>query len=209
MQADGNAVLFTRQGSNFVLYTPEAFTGLTFSNVPVVAYGLNGSIVGGTVGGTDSGLLNGSVTLAGGIVGNGTAIAGSIADASGNTVNFNANESAGSWNRKSSLATVAGTYSGSFAVGGTTYSPSLTFDSAGKITGSDSGGCTYGGSVTTPDTAHNDYAVSFTSSCLSGSTFTGIGAYFPAGLLGILNHASFKAGLSDGSSTGIFLDLSQ
>ena len=142
MQADGNAVLFTRQGSNFVLYTPEAFTGLTFSNVPVVAYGLNGSIVGGTV-------------------------------------------------------------------GGTTYSPSLTFDSAGKITGSDSGGCTYGGSVTTPDTAHNDYAVSFTSSCLSGSTFTGIGAYFPAGLLGILNHASFKAGLSDGSSTGIFLDLSQ
>lgn len=209
VEADGTAVFFTKQSSNFVLYAPDQFTDASFS-VPVTAYGLNGSTVGGTPGGTDNGIFKGSATTSTGLGGSTTNLSGTFTDASNNIVGFLAASNAAAWNRASSLATVAGSYSATFIVGGTPYTPTLTIDgTSGAISGSDSTGCTYGGSVATPDTAHNDYTVSLTSSCLSGQTFNGIGAFFPAGLTnpnGVLSKAELKVGLT-GGSTGIYLNL--
>lgn len=207
VEADGTAVFFTKQSSNFVLYAPAQLTDASFS-VPVTAYGLNGTTVGGAAGGTDNGTFKGSATTSTGLGGSTTNLSGTFTDASNNIVGFLAASDAAAWNRASSLATVAGSYSASFIVNGTTYTPPLTIDSTGAITGTDTGGCNYGGSVSTPDTAHNDYTVSLTSSCLSG-TFNGIGAFFPAGLTnpnGILSKAELKVGLT-GGSTGIYLNL--
>ncbi|MFI4978942.1 MAG: hypothetical protein ACHQIO_01210 [Nevskiales bacterium] len=208
MEADGTAVFFTKQSSNFVLYAPDLLTDASFS-VPVTAYGLNGSTVGGMPGGTDNGTFKGSATTSTGLGGSTTNLSGTFTDASSNVVGFLASSNAAAWNRASSLATVAGSYSASFIVGGTTYTPTLTIDTAGAITGTDSSGCTYGGSVATPDTAHNDYTVSLTSTCLTGQTFNGIGAFFPAGLTnpnGALSKAELKVGLTGGSA-GIYLNL--
>ena len=202
VQADGTAVFFTKQNSNLVLYAPAALTAANFS-LPVNAIGLNGSIVRTVAGGTDSGTLTGTVASGD--------LSGSISDDYGNTVDFVATANADTWARASSLATVAGSYKGSFSLNSTTYAPTLAIDSSGNITGSDSGGCSYGGAVTTPDALHNDYNMKLTSSCLSGQTFSGIGAYFPAGLSnpnGILSPAELKVGLSNGTASGIYLNLS-
>jgi hypothetical protein len=207
VEADGTAVFFTKQSSNFVLYAPAQLTEASFS-VPVTAYGLNGSTVGGSAGGTDNGTFKGSATTSTGLGGSTTNLSGTFTDASSNIVGFLAASDSAAWNRASSLATVAGSYSASFIVNGTTYTPPLTISTSGAITGTDTAGCNYGGSVATPDTAHNDYTVSLTSSCLSG-TFNGIGAFFPAGLTnpnGILSKAELKVGLT-GGSTGIYLNL--
>ena len=203
-------MFFTKQSSNFVLYAPGTITGSSFS-VPVTAFGLDGTTVGGAAGGTESGTLAGSVSTSTGLTGSTTSLSGTITASSGAVVGFLASSNAAAWNRASSIATVAGSYSDSFSVNGTTYTPTLTIATGtGVITGTDSGGCTYGGSVTTPDTAHNDYNVTLTSSCLSGSTFTGIGAFFPAGLSnpnGALSKAELKVGLTDGGNIGIYLNL--
>jgi len=203
VQADGTAVFFTKQNSNLVLYAPAAVTAASFS-LPVNAIGLNGSVVRTVAGGTDSGTLTGTVSSGGDL-------SGSISDNYGNNVDFAATANADTWARTSSLATVAGSYKASFSLGGTTYAPTLAIDSGGNITGTDSGGCSYGGAVTTPDPLHNDYNMKLTSSCLSGQTFSGIGAYFPAGLSnpnGILSPAELKVGLSNGTASGIYLNLS-
>jgi hypothetical protein len=213
VQANGDAVFFTKQNSSFVLYAPTAITAASFSALPVTAFGLNGTAVDGTAGGTDNGTLSGSATTGTGLLGTTTSLVGTLTDSSNNMVSFNASGSPSLWAQASSLATVAGSYTASFSVSGVNYTPSLKIDSSGNISGTDTTTttCTYGGSVTTPDTTHNDYNVSLTASCLTG-TFTGIGAFFPAGLSnpnGVLSTAEFKVGLTNGSTTGIYLNLIQ
>ena len=193
-----------------MLYAPGAITGSSFS-VPVTAFGLDGTTVGGAAGGTESGTLAGSVSTSTGLTGSTTSLSGTFTGGSGDVVGFLASANAAAWKSASSIATVAGSYTASFSVNKTTYTPTLTIATGtGAITGTDSGGCNYSGSVTTPDTAHNDYNMTLTSSCLSGSTFTGIGAFFPAGLSnpnGALSKAELKVGLTNGSNTGIYLNL--
>ncbi len=181
--------------------------------MPFTAYGLNGTDVGGSAGGTDSGTLSGEVTTSTGLTGTTTTLSGSFTDSSNNVVSFSATDSASLYSTASSLATVAGSYTASFSVAGVSYAPALTIASSGAITGTDTAAttCTYGGTVAAPDTAHNNYTVSLTSTCLTG-TFNGIGAFFPAGLSnpnGILSKAEFKVGLTNGSTTGIYLNLTQ
>ena len=202
VQADGTAVFFTRQNSNLVLYAPAAVTTASFS-LPVTAFGLNGSVVRTVAGGTDNGTLNGTVSSGG-------KLSGSLSDDSGNNVDFVATANADTWARTPSLATIAGSYKASFSLNSTTYTPTLAIAGSGDISGTDSSGCTYGGVVTVPDPLHNDYNMSLTSSCLSGQTFNGIGAYFPAGLSnpnGLLSPAELKVGLTAGNSSGIYLNL--
>jgi hypothetical protein len=58
--------------------------------------------------------------------------------------------------------------------------------------------------VTTPDPAHNDYAVTLSITCQSQTqTFTGLGAFFPAGL----SVPTFRIALNDGVSVGLYLIL--
>ena len=209
-------MFFTKQSSNFVLYAPGTITGSSFS-VPVTAFGLDGTTVGGAAGGTESGTLAGSVSTSTGLTGSTTSLSGTFTGGSGDVVGFLASANAAAWKTASSIATVAGSYTASFTVNKTTYTPTLTIAAGtgssagtGVITGTDSGGCNYSGNVTTPDTAHNDYNMTLTSSCLPGSTFTGLGAFFPAGLSnpnGALSKAELKVGLTNGSSTGIYLNL--
>jgi hypothetical protein len=207
-------VFFTKLDTDFILYAPGSLTSASFQAVPFTAYGLNGTDVGGSAGGTDSGTVTGTVTTSTVLLVPTTTLAGSFTDAANNVVKFTATDSASNWTEASSLATVAGTYTASFSVGGTSYTPSLTINATtGAITGSDTTAtCTYTGSVGLPDTTHNDYSFSLTSSCLSGQTFTGLGSFFPAGLSnpnGVLSKAELKVGLTNGSNTGIYLNLTQ
>ncbi len=211
VQADGSSVLFTRLNSSFVLYTPSSLTSASFSGVALNEFGLNGSVVGGAAGGTETGTLTGKVVTTTGLLG-GTTFTGTISGSAGDSVSFTGAASSSAWNTASSVATVAGTYTASYSLGSVSYSPTLTIDSSGNITGTDSGGtgCAYTGSVTTPDTSHNDYNLTLLAPCLPGS-FKGIGAFFPAGLSnpnGLLSKAELKAGLTNGTS-GIFLNLTQ
>ena len=216
IQADGSAVLFSRQSAGFVLYSPGALTGASFSAVPVTAYGLNDSKVGGANGGTETGTVDGTATTSTGLGGATTTLAGIISGGDGTKVNFSATSNAASWNTAASASAIAGSYTGAFSVGSTAYTPSLTIaaasDGSATITGTDTTTttCTYTGKVTTPDPVHNDYNVTLASSCLTGKNFSGIGAFFPPSLSspgGILSKAQLKAGLTDGSTTGIYLNL--
>jgi hypothetical protein len=215
IQADGTAVLLSKNSSSFVLYAPAPLEASPFSNVAVTEFGLNGTVFGSSSGSTaQSGTLRGQLSSSTGLSGTTVTLGGTLTGSAGNTINFTAPSSPSDWNRASSTATIAGSYTGSFSIGSTSYSPSLSISTAGAISGTDGTqtGCTYTGSVTTPDLPHNDYNVSLTVSCISGKTFTGIGAYFPAGLSnpnGILTKSELKVALTDGASTGIYLNLSK
>ncbi len=212
MQANGTAVLFSKQNLNFVLYAPASITGSSFSALQIEAFGLDGTTVGGAAGGTENGTLSGSATTSTGLTGTTTTLKGTITGNAGDIVNFTAASSGSDWTRASSVATVVGSYTGAFLVNKVTYTPALTIASNGTITGTDTTTaiCTYSGNVSTPDTAHNNYNLTLTSTCFPGQTFSGIGAFFPAGLSnpnGVLSKAELKVGLTDGSSTGIYLNL--
>jgi len=213
-------MFFTNLGSSLILYSPESesLTGATFSAVPVTAFGLNGTVVGTSAGGVENGTLNGSATIKT-VLGISTTTLNGTLSGGGAVINFTAASNSGDWNTASSLATVKGSYTATFSVGGTSYAPALTIDGNGNITGSDTTAkdgngvlCAYTGNVAVHDITHNDYNVTLNSTCLSGSTFTGIAAFFPAGLSnpgGILGKAALKTGLTDGNSTGIYLNLTQ
>ncbi len=70
------------------------------------------------------------------------------------------------------LATLAGTYAFGYSVGGQNYTGTVTISAAGAVSGSDSGGCSYGGTVSA-DQVDSVFDLSFTTSCVSG-TLTGI-----------------------------------
>ena len=76
-----------------------------------------------------------------------------------------------------SLATVAGTYTGSAATSGGVEFATVTISSAGAISGSGAGGCTFAG-TTTPHSKGNVYDVSVTFGgglCTNGTnTVTGV-----------------------------------
>ena len=71
--------------------------------------------------------------------------------------------------RPASLDRIAGTYTRTTSIG---YTMTLSFTQGGELTGSDSRGCVFNGSVTVPDPTHNFYQVNATvTSCgiLNGS----------------------------------------
>ena len=77
-------------------------------------------------------------------------------------------------------------------------------DSNGSSSGSDNRGCKYNGSVSVPDSSRNDYEVgNFTSSCLSGSAFSGVGSFSAASGL---SKAVFRIAVDNGNG-GVFLKL--
>lgn len=216
IQADGSTVLFSKQSTSFVLYSPGSINSASFSAVPVTAYGLNDSLVGGANGGTETGTLDGTATTSTGLGGPTTTLNGIITGGDGTKVNFTATSNASSWNTAASASTIAGSYTGGFTLNKVVYTPSLTIaaasDGSATITGTDTTTttCTYSGKVTAPDPVHNDYNVTLASSCLTGKNFSGIGAFFPPSLSspgGILSKAQLKVGLTDGSAIGIYLNL--
>lgn len=83
------------------------------------------------------------------------------------------------WNRPASLGTVAGTYTRSVSYG---YTMTMTIDSNGVLSATDSRGCLIGGTVTVPDPGHNQYQISANvSSCgtLNGA-YIGMGTLVDA-----------------------------
>lgn len=67
------------------------------------------------------------------------------------------------WNRPAALDTVAGVYTRTTSSG---YAMTMTIDARGQMTGSDSRGCVFDGTVTIPDPAHNLYDIdAHVSSC--------------------------------------------
>jgi hypothetical protein len=83
------------------------------------------------------------------------------------------------WNRPAAMETVAGVYTRSTAAG---YTMTLTIGANGQMSGSDSTGCVFTGTVAVPDAMHNLYAIDATvSSCgtLDGS-YRGMGTLLDA-----------------------------
>lgn len=83
------------------------------------------------------------------------------------------------WDRASSLDTVAGVYTRTTSNG---YTMTLSMDALGQLTGSDSRGCVFSGTVTVPDPRHNLYGIDANvSSCgtLDGH-YTGMGTLLDA-----------------------------
>jgi hypothetical protein len=83
------------------------------------------------------------------------------------------------WNRPASLATVAGVYTRTTSSG---YSMTMTLSSNGQMSGQDTRGCVFSGTVSVPDTNHNLYRLdAAVSSCgaLDGE-YAGMGALVDA-----------------------------
>lgn len=83
------------------------------------------------------------------------------------------------WERTASLAAVAGVYTRTTSNG---YAMTMTIDALGQMTGSDSTGCVFSGTVTVPDPLHNLYGIDANvSSCgaLDGH-YDGMGALLDA-----------------------------
>jgi hypothetical protein len=83
------------------------------------------------------------------------------------------------WSRSASLGTVAGTYTRTTSTG---YAMTMTISANGQLTGSDSAGCTWSGTVGVPDASHNLYRMDATvTSCgaLAG-TYHGMGSLLDA-----------------------------
>ncbi|TJZ66841.1 hypothetical protein [Chitiniphilus eburneus] len=115
------------------------------------------------------------------------------------TVTFSANYDS-AYENTPSLAAVAGSYDGLASSPGGTEVVVLTVDSDGKVTGVDTAGCAFSGTVT-PDATHNYYAISTTfgvAPCVSaGLTFTGVALYETSGgrLLGMAPNSSRTGGV--------------
>ncbi|MDR3415727.1 MAG: hypothetical protein P4L83_06035 [Nevskia sp.] len=202
VEESGNAMFGSKNGTGIVVYAPSSalsVSGSAFS-VPYTAYGVNGAKANGSA--TASGTLTGTVSAS-------HSLSGSLSNATAGEGTFTASYSANDWNRAASLTTIAGTYTTSFGAAGKTISPTLTIDSSGTI--SSTGGCTISGTVSVPDGTHNAYEFkSVVADCAAGSTFNGVGSYFPSGLVnpeGILSKPVIKLGLVDGANTGLFLTL--
>jgi hypothetical protein len=83
------------------------------------------------------------------------------------------------WNRPAALETVAGVYTRSTATG---YTMTMTIGANGQMSGSDSRGCVFTGTVSVPDATHNLYGIEAdVSSCgtLDGN-YRGMGALLDA-----------------------------
>jgi hypothetical protein len=83
------------------------------------------------------------------------------------------------WERAASLSTVAGVFTRTTSNG---YAMTMAIDTHGQVTGSDSKGCVFNGTVTVPDSQHNMYDVDVdVSSCgtLDGH-YAGMGALLDA-----------------------------
>lgn len=99
-------------------------------------------------------------------------ITGTASDSSGSApvvLNFATSDSI----RGASLTALAGTYKGTFTKPGAagTDSTTVTFDTSGNMTGTDSSGCTYTGNATVSDVTINVYDVSSVAvTCSSPST---------------------------------------
>ena len=63
------------------------------------------------------------------------------------------------YNRPASVDRLAGTYTRTTSIG---YTMTLSFTQAGQLTGSDSRGCVFNGTVTVPDSTHNLYQIAAT-----------------------------------------------
>lgn len=96
------------------------------------------------------------------------------------------------YNRGASLAAIAANYSSALPTGATFQG---SVNASGQITGSDSGGCQYNGTVTVPNAQFNAYVVSVNvSSCGPNSgTYTGVGTLVDQNLYG--DRRSFFVGL--------------
>ena len=152
---------------------------------------------------TAYGATNNTGTMAASVT-PGAIIVGTLTDSSGATLNYSLSYEAGDWETGSSLATIAGSYTDTYSLNGTDYTASLAIDSSGNISGSDNRGCKYNGSVSVPDSSRNGYEVGgFTSSCLSGSAFSGVGSFSAASGL---SKAVFRIAVDNGSG-GVFLKL--
>lgn len=80
----------------------------------------------------------------------------------GQTGNFSMNLSP-MWQRDASLSDIAGTYTRSTSTG---YTMTMSIDTHGQMTGSDTSGCVFSGTMTAPDPHHDLYRMDVTvSSC--------------------------------------------
>ena len=105
------------------------------------------------------------------------------ADSAPSDGQFQANFIANQYNIAATFLTIAGKYTYTYVnAGGTTVTVTLSFDSSGNITGSDTNtpSCSYSGSVTVPNASYNAYDISLSNSCNTAGVSSGIGAYFPA-----------------------------
>jgi hypothetical protein len=80
------------------------------------------------------------------------------------------------------LTTLAGTYQFTLTSSTTTDTVTLTIDSTGALTGSDTENCTYSGTVTIPDPQFDAQQVKFSTTCdlLDKTSYTGLSTYRPA-----------------------------
>jgi hypothetical protein len=83
------------------------------------------------------------------------------------------------WGQPASLDRLAGTYTRTTSVG---YTMTMSFTSGGQLTGSDSRGCVFNGTVTVPDLSHDLYQVNATvTSCgVLDGTYQGHGTLLDA-----------------------------
>jgi hypothetical protein len=83
------------------------------------------------------------------------------------------------WMRGAGLDTVAGTYMRTTSTG---YAMTMTLGANGQVTGSDTAGCMFNGTVTAPDPSHNLYHmdVSVTSCGVFDGTYQGMGTLVDA-----------------------------
>ncbi|MDR3418943.1 MAG: hypothetical protein P4L83_22435 [Nevskia sp.] len=198
IDANGNGQFVEKGGTKalptFEVLSPGPFstsrTTYSFS-VPYVLYGSSPT----------KGTLDASVNP-------GNNISGSLTEGGSTTptATFLLGYQGASWEIPSSLTTIAGTYSGTFVYDRTTYSPTLSIDGAGAISGHDPNGCKYSGTVSVPDSTRNGYELSLTSSCHSSLPLTGVGAYFAKKGT---TPAYFRAALDNPGKVGIYLKLKQ
>lgn len=199
IDANGNGWFVQKDVNNYVVYAPATIpvSGSSFS-VAYTGYDDGEKTPSGSSS-TETGTLTGTLGS--------SDLSGSLAVSGSTVATYSVAPEASVYQQVSSVADISGSYSGSFSAGGTSYKPVLTFSATGAITGTDSSqtGCTYTGTVTTPDSAVNAYDISLSSSCL-GAAFSGVGSYVPAANL--LETNSFKTAISNGTY-GIYLNLTQ
>ena len=86
------------------------------------------------------------------------------------------------YEQPASLSIIAGTYSFGYTdQSGASQTASITIDSGGAISGSDTAGCTFAGQLQVPDASYNAYDGSVTQTCSQTSvTFDTVGFFTPA-----------------------------
>ena len=207
VRKDGTASVFAIQS-----YATSAVpVGVGLTGVQVTA--TNSSFTSPFTAHTQTGytLTNGQPSATGTLSGTvvpGVSISGSFASTLGSGT-FNLTASPVSYQPSASTGLIGGTYHHSYAVssGGTvkTYDVNQVIAADGTGAGTDTANCTYTSKYAVPDANHNTYNVTLTSSCPTqqAQSYTGLGAFFPAGSSAGAALNSGLNGVDQGVSTGI------